>query len=117
MWPGATPTTLRRERSPPPARGLNAGNENLDPEKNETWELGTKWELLDQRLSLNAAIFRVDKTNGRVELDDGTYELQGEQRVKASSWVLPARSPTSGRLSPPTPQSSSEVLKAAPGDG
>nr|WP_206063607.1 TonB-dependent siderophore receptor [Oceanimonas sp. MB9] len=57
--------------------------ENLEPEKNETWELGTKWELLDGRLGLDGALFRVDKTNAR-ETNELTNELElaGEQRVQ-----------------------------------
>lgn len=96
--------------------GLNAGNENLDPEKNETWELGTKWELLDQRLSLNAAIFRVDKTDGRVELDDGTYELQGEQRVEGFELGASGKITDKWQAFASYTQLSSEVLKAAPGE-
>ncbi|MDX1265958.1 MAG: TonB-dependent siderophore receptor [Oceanisphaera sp.] len=57
--------------------------ENLKPEKNNTWELGTKWELLDGRLGLDGALFRVDKTNAR-ETNELTNELElaGEQRVQ-----------------------------------
>ncbi|MFP2770925.1 TonB-dependent receptor [Oceanisphaera sp. KMM 10153] len=57
--------------------------ENLQPEKNNTWELGTKWELLDGRLGLDGALFRVDKTNAR-ETNELTNELElaGEQRVQ-----------------------------------
>lgn len=61
--------------------GLSATTENLDPEKNETWELGTKWELLDKRLELDAAIFRVEKSNARETMADGSTQLAGEQRV------------------------------------
>lgn len=42
--------------------GLDARNNSLAPEKNRTVELGTKWELLDQRLALGGALFQVDKT-------------------------------------------------------
>ncbi|UUY10354.1 TonB-dependent siderophore receptor [Pseudomonas sp. J452] len=96
--------------------GLNEGNENLDPEKNETWELGTKWELLDQRLALNAAIFRVDKTNGRVELDDGSFELQGEQRVEGFELGASGKLTDKWQAFASYTQLSSEVLKAAPGE-
>lgn len=65
--------------------GLPRGNgaENLKPEKSETWELGTKWELMDGRLGLDGALFRVDKTNVR-ETNALTEELElaGEQRVQ-----------------------------------
>ncbi|MNF42635.1 catecholate siderophore receptor [Pseudomonas linyingensis] len=96
--------------------GLNVGNQDLDPEKNETWELGTKWDLLDQRLSLNAAIFRVDKTNGRVELDDGTFELQGEQRVQGFELGASGKITDKWQVFASYTQLSSEVLKAAPGE-
>ncbi|WP_342246047.1 TonB-dependent receptor [Pseudomonas sp. OTU5201] len=62
--------------------GLTAATENLDPEKNETWELGTKWELLDGRLELDGALFRVEKTNARETMADGSTQLAGKQRVE-----------------------------------
>lgn len=96
--------------------GLNVGNQSLDPEKNETWELGTKWELLDQRLALNAAIFRVDKTNGRIELEDGTFELQGEQRVQGFELGASGKLSDKWQVFASYTQLSSEVLKAAPGE-
>lgn len=40
-------------------------NAALPPEKNRSLELGTKWDLLDDRLSLTAAVFRTEKTNAR----------------------------------------------------
>ncbi|MGE6792667.1 TonB-dependent receptor [Pseudomonas guineae] len=61
---------------------LNAAASELDPEENKTWELGTKWELLDNRLQLDAALFRVEKTNARETLADGSTALAGEQRVQ-----------------------------------
>lgn len=62
--------------------GLSAATENLAPEKNETWELGTKWELLDKRVELDAALFRVEKTNARETMADGSTQLTGKQRVQ-----------------------------------
>jgi catecholate siderophore receptor len=37
----------------------------LDPEKTQSYEVGTKWDVFDERLSLTAAIFRVEKTDAR----------------------------------------------------
>jgi catecholate siderophore receptor len=37
----------------------------LSPERATSYELGTKWDLLKERLSLTAALFRTDKTNVR----------------------------------------------------
>jgi catecholate siderophore receptor len=68
------------------AGGANtsANSANLPPEKNESYEIGTKWEVLDKRLFLTGAIFRIVKTNARTQdplnLTDFTV-LEGEQRV------------------------------------
>ncbi|PMY40677.1 MULTISPECIES: TonB-dependent receptor [Pseudomonas] len=62
--------------------GLSKGNQDLAPEKNETWELGTKWELLDKRLELDGALFRVEKSNARETMADGSTQLAGKQRVQ-----------------------------------
>ena len=64
---------------------LSAGNQNLPPESNETFELGTKWDLLDNRLSLRAALFRTIKSNARetnptnslLIVESGTQRSQG----------------------------------------
>ncbi len=37
----------------------------LNPEKATSYELGTKWDLFKERLSLTAALFRTEKTNAR----------------------------------------------------
>jgi catecholate siderophore receptor len=62
---------------------LSAANTNLDPERNRNYEIGTKWDLLDNNLALTAALFRTDKTNARITDPDGsTYQvLGGKQRV------------------------------------
>lgn len=62
--------------------GVSAATADLEPEENETWELGTKWELFDRRLELDAAVFRVEKTNARETMADGSTRLAGEQRVQ-----------------------------------
>ncbi len=62
----------------------NAANFNVDPEESQSYEIGTKWDLFENRLSLTAAIFRTDKTNARTEdpVDqDDIVVLTGEQRV------------------------------------
>lgn len=44
--------------------GAAGGNvQNYSPGKAKTWELGTKWDILDERLSLTAAVFQVEKSN------------------------------------------------------
>lgn len=64
--------------------GLTAANVNVDPEKTISYELGTKWDLLDERLALTAAIFRNEKTNARINSNDPANPeqvLDGESRV------------------------------------
>lgn len=48
---------------------LSNGTVSADPEKTNVKELGAKADMLDGRLSLTAAVFRIDKTNMRVPLD------------------------------------------------
>jgi catecholate siderophore receptor len=56
----------------------------LEPEKSFTVEAGTKWDLANQRFSLTAAVFRVEKKNARTPgatPDDPPIVLDGRQRV------------------------------------
>lgn len=64
------------------ASGVNAETADLSSEKNRTLELGTKWTFFNSALELDGAIFRVEKTNAREQLADGSYRLAGEQRVQ-----------------------------------
>ena len=72
----------REEQSLTPGRG-NVGRNAVDmaPEKHKTYELGTKWELFNQQLSLSAAVFRTETTNARVVKANGDYEMAGKKRV------------------------------------
>ncbi|MCW3480625.1 TonB-dependent siderophore receptor [Neisseriaceae bacterium JH1-16] len=61
------------------------GTQNLDPEKNRSYELGAKWDLLDGGLSLNSALFQVEKTNARtLDAATGLYQLAGDIRVNGA---------------------------------
>ena len=44
---------------------LSAANANTPPEKNITFEIGSKWDLASGRFSATGSIFRTDKTNAR----------------------------------------------------
>jgi catecholate siderophore receptor len=62
---------------------LSAANANLPPEKNKTFEGGTKWDFANRKFTLNAAVFRTTKTNAR-EPDPNNpllNVLAGDQRV------------------------------------
>ncbi len=70
----------------PSLEGLSYGTANtaIEPEKTYTFEIGSKWDLFKERLSLSGAVFRVDKTNARTPgalPDDPPQVLQGTQRV------------------------------------
>lgn len=55
---------------------------NLDPQETEHVELGTKWDLLDARLNLTAAVYRTENTN-QVSYDalSDSYQQDGKIRV------------------------------------
>jgi catecholate siderophore receptor len=63
---------------------LSSSNTSLEPERNRNYEIGTKWDFFNEALSLNAALFRTDKTNARVASPESTslQVLDGEQRVQ-----------------------------------
>lgn len=62
-----------------PTTGAGAAS----PEENELWEIGGKWSVLDGRLGLSAALFRVDKGNASYPDLSGNTVLTGEeQRVQ-----------------------------------
>lgn len=64
-------------------RGPSANHPDLGPEESESYELGAKVELLNQRLSLSTALFQTIKTNARTRgADDEPYVLSGEQKVR-----------------------------------
>lgn len=67
---------------------LSSTNQSLDPERNKSYELGTKWDVLNDQLALTAAIFRTAKTNARVTGTSGTLELVGDQKVQGFEFTF-----------------------------
>jgi len=63
---------------------FNAATSQLKPEKSRSIELGAKWDVLDERLSLTAAIFETKKTDARSVINAATGEvsLDGSNRVR-----------------------------------
>lgn len=62
--------------------GSSANRTDFKPQKAKSSEIGTKWEILDKRLLLNAALFRTDIENEVASNDDGTYSQFGKKRVE-----------------------------------
>ena len=65
---------------------LALNNAGTEPEKNETFELGAKWDLLDGALGIRTAVFRTYKNNARttdpvlgVQVTDGKQRVQGAE--------------------------------------
>ncbi|MDO4681321.1 MAG: TonB-dependent siderophore receptor [Lautropia sp.] len=61
---------------------------NVDPETAVNYELGTKWDVLDERLSLTAALFRNERKNYKVPSEDPAspdQTLDGKARVDGLS--------------------------------
>ena len=69
-------------------RALNTENAFLDPEENESIELGMKTGLDGDRLALSAALFEITKINARVPdpANPGFNTLGGEQRMRGVSF-------------------------------
>ena len=60
----------------------NANNPNMDPQKAETVEAGTKWALAGGALSLDMAIFQTDVTNEITGNAADGYFQDGRKRIK-----------------------------------
>lgn len=68
-------------------RGLTTGDVFLESEENESLEFGVKWSLLNDRLLVDGAVFRITKENARVPdpLNPGFNTLAGEQEITGFS--------------------------------
>jgi catecholate siderophore receptor len=61
---------------------LTVAVQNLKPQESKNFELGTKWEVLHGRLSLNAAVFQSKMNNARVTAPDGSSQNVGRKELK-----------------------------------
>lgn len=61
--------------------GINAANADLKPQETKNLELGTKWDLFDNRLNLTAALFHTELNNTRVVIDNGTTQNAGKKVI------------------------------------
>lgn len=66
--------------------GGNANVANYSPGKAKTYEVGTKWDLFDERLSLTGALFQVERSNPTdTNPDDpagAPIQFSGKDRVR-----------------------------------
>jgi catecholate siderophore receptor len=64
-------------------------NCNVDPEDGEVLEVGAKWDALDGRLSLTAALFQNERSNIRLNSNDPSIpvqQLDGASRVRGATF-------------------------------
>ncbi|MEB3768209.1 TonB-dependent siderophore receptor [Acinetobacter sp. MD2] len=54
---------------------------DLKPEKARTFEVGTKWDILNKRANITAAIFRTEKQNTRITDSAGFISNVGDSQV------------------------------------
>lgn len=62
---------------------VSATNAGLEPEETTNYELGAKWDFLESRLSVTAAVFRLERTNMKTAdpINPSLLVLAGEQRT------------------------------------
>ena len=99
------------------SRSFSLSTAQLSPEKNRTYELGSKWAVAQGRLDLSAAIFRIEKENARVP--DPTNVLLsilgGSQRVDGAELRLEGQLTSSWRIDAGYEYLDSKQTGSAPG--
>jgi catecholate siderophore receptor len=65
---------------------LTSGTQDLAPEKNYSYEIGGKWNLLGDTLQLSSALFNLEQTNARTQTSSGEYVLDGNIRVRGAEF-------------------------------
>lgn len=75
----------------PTAEGLTIATTQvgLEPEKNTSYEVGTKWALMNEALILNAALFQVEKENARTT-DPVTKEVKLDGDIQVQGFEMSA---------------------------
>ncbi len=64
------------------ATATSANNPEMNPQKSYTDELGTKWDLLNDKVALTGAIYKTVVENEVMTESDGTTSQNGEKEVK-----------------------------------
>jgi len=58
------------------------GTQNLAPETNKAYEIGSKWDFLNGKLSVTTSAFQIEEDNARSEIAAGAFMLDGDVRVR-----------------------------------
>jgi catecholate siderophore receptor len=94
---------------------LNATNQNLDPEENRNYEIGSQWDW--RQLTLRSSIFRNEKINQRMTDDTGTTVLEGKRRVDGIELQLAGHITPSWEVISSIAWMSGEIVKASANQG
>ena len=86
---------------------------DLKPEEARTFEIGTKWDLFNERANLTAAIFRTEKQNTRIQIDPTTTTNAGESKVDGFEVSLNGKITNKWDISAGYSYLDSEITKAA----
>ena len=78
------------------ALALSAGTANLPPETTKSYEVGTKWDLLGEDLSVHGALFRLEKANAREPSPNPAFS--GQMVLAGDAEVNGFEIETTGRL-------------------
>ena len=90
-----------------------ANEQKLDPETNSNTEIGAKWELLDGKLSLTSAIYRLEKDNARTtDPVTSLVSLSGKQRTDGFEMGLAGEVADNWNISAAYSYMDAEVVKS-----
>jgi len=95
---------------------FSLANENLSPERNRTFELGTKWSLMGSALQLDGSLFETDKVNARIPSDiPGFNILGGDEQVQGFELIAQGKITDEWNVSVGYDYLSSGTTQTAPG--
>lgn len=94
---------------------LAVNSANVAPEENETYEIGTKWDLFHDRLSFTAALYQTEKLNVRETVAGTTDQLLiGSAIVKGFEIAAAGKITDDWQVNVGYAYTFSEITKAAP---
>ena len=94
----------------------SGANPEMDPQEAQTIELGTKWDLLNNRLALTTAIYKTINQNELINVSSTSvaeYEQVGEREVKGFELGLAGQITDEWSVTAGVAKSKSEITKAA----
>jgi catecholate siderophore receptor len=99
------------------SRSFSLNNSQLDPEKNRSYELGTKWAFVQGRLDVSGAAFRLEKENARTPDPNNVLLniLAGTQQVDGAELRMEGRLTANWQVTAGYAYLDSKVTETTPG--